>query len=130
MAKPTGNRVFKTARFSKDARKAGIADQVLEALIREVMVGQADDLGGGVYKKRLNDNKHRAILLARGGPGWVYEFLFAKKDRSNIRQDELMAFRRLAKAYAELTDQQLAELLRHGDLLEIIDDNAQAQVQD
>lgn len=41
-----------------------------------------------------------------------------------------MAFRRLAKAYAELTDRQLAELLRHGDLLEIIDDNAQAQVQD
>lgn len=28
------------------------------------MRGQADDLGGGISKKRLYDNQHRSIVLA------------------------------------------------------------------
>jgi len=72
--------------------------------IREAIQGQVDDLGGGVFKKRLNDNMHRSIILAKGGRYWVYEYLFAKKDRGNIADDELVAFRTLAKAYAGLTD--------------------------
>ena len=40
--------------LSKAARKARIGDPALIAAIREVMQGQADDLGGGVFKKRLN----------------------------------------------------------------------------
>lgn len=31
-----------------------------------VMKGQGDDLGGGVLKKRLNENRHRSIILAQG----------------------------------------------------------------
>lgn len=64
------------------------------------MAGHADDLGGGVFKKRLNDNMHRSIVLAKGGRIWVYEYLFAKKDRDNIEDGELAAFRLLAKGYA------------------------------
>ena len=52
-------RVFKTAWFSKAARKARIGDPALIAAIREVMQGKADDIGGGVFKKRLNKNMHR-----------------------------------------------------------------------
>ncbi len=39
-------RVFKTAWFTKAARKAYITDEELCSAIRQVMVGQADDLGG------------------------------------------------------------------------------------
>ncbi len=46
--------------------------------IQQVMDGQADNLGGGVFKKRLNDNMHRSIIVAKGGRYWVYAFLFAK----------------------------------------------------
>jgi hypothetical protein len=53
------------------------------------MAGQADDLGGGVYKKRLSKNQYRSIIVARGGRYWVYEYLFAKKDRANIEDEEL-----------------------------------------
>jgi hypothetical protein len=60
-------RVFKTAWFSRAARKAFIADEELCSAIRQVMLGQADDLGGGIYKKRLGRNQYRAIILARGG---------------------------------------------------------------
>lgn len=113
------SRVFKTAWFAKAAKKAGIADRELCVAVREAMRGQADDLGGGVFKKRLNDNMHRSIILARGGRHWVYEYLFAKKDRDNIAVDELAAFRALAKAYAGLNQAQIEKLLQDQDLTEI-----------
>jgi hypothetical protein len=117
-------RVFKTTRFAKDAKKAQISDLDLCEAIRQVMAGQADDLGGGVFKKRLNDNMHRSIVLAKGGLYWVYEYLFAKKDRDNIEHDELVAFRLLAKSYAGLVDLQIAQLVRAKHFVEICHDNA------
>ena len=75
------------------------------------MQGQADDLGGGVFKKRLNDNRHRSIIFAKGGRYWIYEYLFAKQDRDNIDADELEAFRVLTKNYGELSDVQVTKLV-------------------
>jgi hypothetical protein len=67
----------------------------------------------------LADNRHRAIVLAKGGRCWVYEYLFAKKDRDNIDDDELAAFRLLAKGYAGLTERQIGDLLRNKHFVEI-----------
>lgn len=120
---PAQQRAFKTARFNKDAKKAGIKDAELCEAIAQVVAGQADDLGGGVYKKRLNSNMHRSIILAKGGKFWIYEYLFAKKDRDNIDDDELAGFRLLAKSYAALTVPQIAHLLADKDLLEICHDH-------
>jgi hypothetical protein len=117
-------RVFKTTRFAKDAKKAQVSDLDLCEAIRQVMAGQADDLGGGVFKKRLNDNMHRSIVLAKGGLYWVYEYLFAKKDRDNIEHDELVAFRLLAKGYAGLTDSHIVQLVNAKHFVEICHDNA------
>jgi len=58
-------RVFKSAWFSKAARKARISDDKLCEAIGQVMKGQADDPGGGVFKKRVNKNMHRGIILAK-----------------------------------------------------------------
>jgi hypothetical protein len=120
--KPTP-KIFKTARFMKDAKKARINDAQLCSAIQQVMVGQADDLGGGVFKKRLNDNMHRSIVLAKARSFWVYEYLFAKKDRDNIEEDELLAFRQLAKGYANVTEVQLTALLSTKHFVEICHDN-------
>lgn len=117
------SRTFKTARFAKDAKKSKIRDDELCQAIKQVQRGQADDLGGGVHKKRLNDNLHRSIILAKGGAYWIYEYLFAKKDRDNIDDDELLAFRLLAKSYAGLTEHQLALLLANRDFVEICHDD-------
>jgi len=68
------------------------------------MLGQADDLGRGVFKKRLGKDLYRSIIIAKGGRYWVYSYLFAKKDRANIRDDELADFRELAALYAWKTD--------------------------
>jgi len=114
---------FKTARFSKDAKKAKIKDAELCQAIEQVLLGQVDDLGGGIFKKRLNDNLHRSIILAKGGKHWVFEYLFAKKDRANIDNDELLAFRLLANSYAGLTELQVKQLLVNGDFVEICHDD-------
>ena len=115
------SRVFKTAWFTRAAKKAHIGDDELYRALQQVMLGQADDLGGGVFKKRLNDNMHRAIIVAKGGRCWVYAFRFAKRDRANISPDELMAFRKLAAAYAQMSASEMNTGLRNGDLLEICD---------
>ena len=122
MPRKSSKRAFKTAWFSKAARKARISDPALIAAIREVMQGQADDLGGGVFKKRLNKNLHRSIVLAKGGKHWVFAYLFAKKDRANIDDDELADFRKLAQAYDRMPDSELVSALRQGDLLELRDE--------
>ena len=92
-------------------------------LFRSVMAGQAVDLGGGVFKKRVNDNMHRSIILAKAKNVWVYEYLFAKKDRENIDDDELVGLRMLAKRYASLNVQQLNALIERKNFQEICDGN-------
>jgi hypothetical protein len=54
-------RVFKTAWFAKAARKAHILDEDLCDAISQVLLGKADDLGGGVFKKR---NEFDGISIA------------------------------------------------------------------
>ena len=83
-------RLFKTKRFAMQAGKAWIGDDELREAFTEMLNGQADNLGGGVWKKRLNANRHRSIVLAKGGRYWIYQFLYAKKDQSNISQAELI----------------------------------------
>lgn len=123
MPSSSSSRAFKTARFSKDAKKAKIKDAELCSAIQQVLLGQVDDLGGGVFKKRLNNNLHRSIILAKGGKYWIYEYLFAKKDRANIENDELLAFRLLANSYAGLTELQVNQLLVNGNFVEICHDD-------
>ena len=116
-------RTFKTAWFSKAAKKARIKDSALCAYIQQAVQGQADDLGGGVFKKRINNNMHRAIILAKAGRFWIFEYLFAKNDRENIEAAELVQFRALAKAYTELSDKQIEQLIGNNHFVEICDGN-------
>jgi hypothetical protein len=113
------SRVFKTAWFSKAAMKARISDADLCAAIRQVELGQADDLGGGVFKRRLDRNRHRSIILANAGKFWVFAYLFAKKDRANIDPSDLDQLRRLAGVYRQRSELALQTELERGDLVEI-----------
>ena len=75
-----------------------------------------------MFKKRLDRNRSRSIILAKGRRFWVYEYLFAKNDRDNIDQKELTAFRKLAGSYERLDDPQLTRLLDDGHFMEICHD--------
>lgn len=104
-------RVFKTKWFAREARSHAITDEELCRAILETEQGKADALGGGVFKKRLHQNRERAIILAKGGSNWFYTFLYAKQDMSNINSQELAGFRELAKHYAFLTKAQLTAMI-------------------
>jgi hypothetical protein len=119
----TNERVFKTAWFAKEARKAKIPDDELCRAMKQVMLGQADELGSGVFKKRLNDNMHRSIVIAKADHHWIYVYLYAKKDRENIAPDELAGFKKLAKDYASAGTAKIAALLKDEELLEICHDH-------
>lgn len=116
-------RVFKTTWFAKETRKAKITDGDLCRAIEQVMRGQSDDLGGGVFKKRLNDNMHRSIIVAKAGRYWIYTYLYAKKDRANITVNELAGFKKLAKDYGSADNNKFAALLRNKELVEICHDD-------
>ena len=112
-------RAFKSAWFTKAAKKSKVSDVMLCKAIAQVMAGQADDLGGGVFKKRLSNNQYRSIILARGGNYWVYQYLFAKQDRPNIDEDELRAFRLVAREYGAMTCEQVDAQVVDGHWIEI-----------
>lgn len=113
-------RVFKTAWFNKHAKKADIQDRELCEAAKDLMQGIWDaDLGGSVYKKRLNENRHRSILLTKTGAYWIFTYLFSKADRENISKDELNAFKKLSKDYSKLSAEQLNIQLQSEDLMEI-----------
>jgi len=117
-------RTFKTAWFAKAARKARISDADLCKAIEQVALGQADDLGGGVFKKRLNDNRHRSIILAKTGRFWVYEYVFAKRTGPTLTTRNLPNSGSWLRP-TELTDRQIERLVSAGDFLEICHDQKQ-----
>ena len=112
-------RLFKTRNFANAASKAWICDSELREAFGELLKGQADNLGGGVWKKRLKENRHRSIVLAKGRHYWVYQFLFDKQRQSNISHKELDGLRALAKIYENLNEAQVRHLLDIREFVEI-----------
>ncbi len=115
--------VCKTPWFSRKARRTGLADGVLLRAARDALAGYAEDLGGGVLKKRLRNNEYRSILL-QCGRVCVFAYLYAKQDRDDIDRDELIVFRRLAQQYARMTPAEIERALDQGVLLELIHDHS------
>lgn len=108
-----------TPGFARDARRTGITTAELCRAAQDIIAGLAIDLGGGVYKKRLNQNRHRGIVLARGTQHMCFVYLYAKQDQANIDPSDLHQLRRLAKEYETLTVGHLAILLNAADLKEV-----------
>ncbi|ORM70927.1 addiction module toxin RelE [Pantoea wallisii] len=115
-------RIFKTKWFSKQASRHNITDGELCMAIAAVQQGSAVNLGGGVFKKRLQQNRDRAIVLAKGGRNWIYAFLFAKQDQSDLKECELAGFRALAKHYSLMSNESLNRLIAGKELVEICHD--------
>ena len=115
-------RVFKTKWFNKAAKAAGISDDDLRRAAKQLTQGMGDDLGGNVWKKRLDQNRKRGIVLNKVGHFWFFFFLFAKSDRENIDDRELKAFRKLAADFCKLRRTEIDELVALRELIEISHD--------
>src|SRR5713101_7929729 len=96
-------RVFKNKAFSRFARKARLDDLVLCNSIREAELGLiAANLGGGVIKQRIARSGQgksgglRTIVVFRLRERAIFVYGFAKNERDNIEEDELLALKKLA----------------------------------
>ncbi|MBU1358663.1 MAG: type II toxin-antitoxin system RelE/ParE family toxin [Gammaproteobacteria bacterium] len=114
-------RVFTTKAFARLAH--GVVDcRSLCRAVEELEQGKGDDLGGGVWKKRVNRNRARAIVATKAGVFWIFVYLFSKNDRENIDVDELAAFKKLAKDYGSHGTAGIEKLIAQGSMKEICND--------
>lgn len=121
-------RIFKTKPFARFAGKERIEDAALVAAVHCAEQGIVDaDLGGGVIKQRIarrgagKSGGFRAIVLLRHAHRAYFVYGFAKSSRSNIRADELAAFRKLATELLNLDDTAIGAALANGTITEVID---------
>jgi hypothetical protein len=86
------------------------------------------DLGGGVIKQRIarpgggKSNGYRSIVLYRKAGKAFFVFGFPKNEQDNIREDEALHFKKMAKQVLALTDEQLQRLIDNGQFEEVVKD--------
>jgi hypothetical protein len=104
-------RIFRNKPFTRFARKVRIADADLCEAVSNVERGLIDaDLGGGVLKQRIarkgggKSGGFRALILLKVGERAFFVHGFAKSDRDNIRDDELVALKKLASELLNYDD--------------------------
>ena len=119
--------IFKNKPFARFARKMGLTDTALCEAIGSASRGLIDaDLGGGVIKQRIarpgsgKSGGFRTIILFRVGTRAFFVHGFAKNEQSNIRDDELAAFKLLAGQMMAFDDATLAKAIANGTLLEVM----------
>jgi hypothetical protein len=122
-------RIFRNKAFTRFAKKAGIGDAMLCEAIFEAERGLiAADLGGGVIKQRIarpgqgKSGGFRTLILFRLGMRSIFVHGFAKSEKENIGQNELVALRKLAAELLTLDDGDMARVVASGILTEVICD--------
>ena len=120
-------RAFKNAWFKRFVRKEKISAAVLWEAVDRAEQGQIDaDLGSGVIKQRIarsgrgKSNGYRTIILYCKGDKAFFVFGFPKNEQDNIREDEEIQFKKMAKQVLALTDEQLQQLIANGQFEEIV----------
>ncbi len=111
-------------------RKQNIRDAALRDAIQRAEQGLIDaDLGGGVVKQRVarpgqgRSGGYRTLILYRQAHRAFFVYGFAKNQQANISDEEEAAFRKAARHVLELTDEQIAALIRNGQFSEVDDDD-------
>jgi hypothetical protein len=102
-------------------------DPELKAAAELIDCGEssADDLGDNVFKLRFarpGEGKrggYRFILFFRKGNRLFFDYAYPKSKLDNIEDDELRNFKKYAKIYLALTDEQIKAELKNGWLKEI-----------
>lgn len=123
-------RVFQSAWFERFVRKEKISAEALWEAIERAERGQIDaDLGGGVIKQRIarpgggKSRGYRSLVLYRKDDKAFFVFGFPKSEQGNIREDEEIQFKKMAKEVLALTDEQLHLLICKGQFEELVKDD-------
>lgn len=122
-------RVFKTRAFARFANREGIDDDALCEAATRAGKGLIDaDLGGGVIKQRIarsgegRSGGFRSIVIFRRERLAFFAYGFAKRNRQNLRPDELKAYRLLAAEMLAMDAPGLNAALHNGTIFEVMCD--------
>ena len=122
-------RVLKNRGFARDARKAGLTDEVLCKSAAEIESGLIDArLGGFLLKKRVAKGGRgksagfRTIVAHRQADRLVCLYVFGKNQRDNITEQERLALSEIGDEYMSLTVAKLDEMVAQGVLIEVVCD--------
>ena len=118
--------VFKTKLFHDWQKKEDFPDKSLCAAADEMSRGLIDaNLGGGLVKKRIarpgtgKSSGFRTLLATNKNDKWFFVYGFAKNDRDNIENQELLALKRLAAVLLGMDANAINKLLADKELKEI-----------
>ncbi|WP_334240934.1 type II toxin-antitoxin system RelE/ParE family toxin [Terriglobus sp. ADX1] len=118
--------VYKSKSFARFQKRAKLTDRDLWMAVQAAENGLIDaDLGGGVIKQRIaragqgKSGGSRSIVLFRKGNRAVYVYGFEKKDRPNIRPEEVEAFKELAAVVLGYTDAEMFDRVNDGALIAV-----------
>lgn len=118
--------IFKTRLFHDWQKKENVLDKSLCAAVNEMSRGLIDaNLGGGLVKKRIarpgagKSSGFRTLLATNKSDKWFFVYGFAKNDRDNIENQELLALKRLATVLPGMDAIAINKLLAAKELKEI-----------
>ena len=118
-------RIFKTRTPAKFTRQNGISDLSLADAVERATRGLIDaDLGGRLIKQRVarpGQGKRGGfrMLIGFGSDRAVFLFAFAKNERENIGDAELVTLREIARSFLNASTEKIAQALNDGALIEV-----------
>lgn len=115
-----------TKHFAKWTAKQNIPKNELYKALEEVSSGKYEaNLGGHIYKKRIRfegkgkSGSGRTIVCYQKGDKAIFVHGFAKTEKSNLSNKELIALKEFAKILLGLSDEQIQIALQAGDFIEV-----------
>jgi hypothetical protein len=128
-------KIYKTKEFWRLARKEGIDDLKLIEAIERADKGLLDaSIGKFLIKQRIarrNEGRSggfRAIAFHQQRDRAVFLHLFAKNDKGNLTDNEVSAYREFAKHLANLTTDQIKQLIDEKKWIEIDHEDNEKEV--
>lgn len=119
-------RILKVRAFHLWAEKNSLDDELLEKAGKEIGDGLVDaSLGGTIFKKRVGTRHRgkrgsvRTIVAFKVDQKIIFLYAFEKKQRDNIKNNELKALKILGKSILKMSDQELLKRLKEGSLVEV-----------
>ena len=117
---------YKLKDFAKWAKKEGISDDELTAVVSEMSRGLLGDrLGAHIYKKRIKVEGRgkrggaRAIVLYKDKDVTLFLYGYLKNDQADISQNEEKQLRLFASEFMRLSSTERARLKTQGKLIAI-----------
>jgi hypothetical protein len=124
-------RIFKTKWFARYARRERIKDSALREAVARADKGLIDaDLRGGLIKQRVaragegRSGGYRTIMVYRAKDRAVFLYGFAKNERDNIEDDELVTFKELGAGWLQADSASLDAQVKKGLAEEVTDERS------